>query len=141
MSWTLTVRAAAQVFFWGYTAMLLGVGASGVFVAHWELVTVFSMPLIEGTTVAATILNQYRFLKAMEFAFGLFCAIWHRDIFRNTREHRVFLGGVFAGVAARLLGLAHDGMPRIAFVIFAALELITGLLVWFSARGRDAAYP
>ena len=55
----------ARVFFWGYTAMLLGVGASGIFVARWELTHVFSMPLVAGTTITATMLNQYRFLKAM----------------------------------------------------------------------------
>lgn len=124
----------ARVFFWGYTAMLLGVGASGIFVARWELTHVFSMPLVAGTTITATMLNQYRFLKAMEFAFGVFCATSHRQIFCHTRENTVFLAGVFAGVGARLLGWSVDGTPHIAFVIFAVLELITGLLVWASVR-------
>jgi hypothetical protein len=124
------VAGIARIFFWGYTAMLLGVGASGVFVARWELTRVFSMPLVAGTTVAATMLNQYRFLKAMEFAFGVFCASYRREIFQRARANRVFLAGVFAGVFARLLGWSTDGTPSIAFVVFAALELITGLLVW-----------
>lgn len=27
----------AHGFFWGYVAMLLGVGGSGIFIARWEL--------------------------------------------------------------------------------------------------------
>lgn len=134
------MRRLAQVFFWGYTAMLLGVGFSGMFIARWELTTVFSLPLVKGTVLTATLSSQYRFLKAMEFTFGLFCATHFREIFRPGPEHNLFLTGVFAGVIARLLGWGLDGTPQIAFVIFAGLELVTGLLVGTTVRAKAEAY-
>jgi Domain of unknown function (DUF4345) len=125
----------ARIFFWGYALMLIGIGASGVLVARWELVNVFAVPLATlNDTVQATLLNQYRFLKALELAFGIFCVSFRHDVFRSGVAHRVFLAGVFAGVAARLGSWIADGDPRPLFLLFAALELVTGVLVWFAVR-------
>mgnify|MGYP001550696090 CR=1 FL=1 len=123
-------------FFWGYTLMLLGVGASGVFIASWELRVVFSVPMDHMNDVArATLLNQYRFLKSLELGFGIFCIAYRRWIFLRSLAHKVFLAGVFAGVVARVGGWLADGWPSPAFIAFAMLELATGLLVWHTVRG------
>jgi len=136
------VRLLARLFFWGYALMLVGVGASGALMAPWELRTVFDVPL-DGFAdpVQATLLNQYRFLKAIELAFGIFCLVYRREIFDRTSAHRVFLAGLFAGVAARLGSWLIDGTPKPVFLLFAALELVTGLLVWlvvYRQRGATA---
>ena len=60
------MRLAAQVAFWGYVAMLVGVGFAGIFVARWELTRVLRLPLATfAPEVRATLANQYRFLKAL----------------------------------------------------------------------------
>ena len=130
---------SARLFFWGYTLMLIGIGASGTLIAPWELRTVFDVPLAGlSDSVQATLLNQYRFLKAIELAFGIFCLTFRREIFNRTTAHRVFLAGLFAGVAARLGSWLIDGTPKPVFLLFAALELVTGLLVWFAVyRQRE----
>jgi hypothetical protein len=126
------VNFSARLFFWGYTLMLIGIGASGTLIAPWELRTVFDVPLAGfSDSVQATLLNQYRFLKAIELAFGIFCLTFRREIFDRTTAHRVFLAGLFAGVAARLGSWLIDGTPKPVFLLFAVLELATGLLVWF----------
>ncbi|GAB2889374.1 DUF4345 domain-containing protein [Paralcaligenes sp. KSB-10] len=123
-------------FFWGYTLMLLGVGVSGVFIASWELRVVFSVPMDHMNDAArATLLNQYRFLKSLELGFGIFCIAYRRRIFLRSLAHKVFLAGVFAGVAARMGGWLADGRPSPVFIAFAVLELATGLLVWHTVRG------
>jgi hypothetical protein len=134
------VSLLARLFFWGYTLMLIGIGASGALIAPWELRTVFDVPLAGfSDSVQATLLNQYRFLKAIELAFGIFCLTYRREIFNRTSAHRVFLAGLFAGVAARLGSWLIDGTPKPVFLLFAALELVTGLLVWFAVhRQREA---
>ena len=127
----------AWLFFWGYALMLVGVGASGLFIAPWELRTVFGLPL--GTLpdiVEATLLNQYRFLKSLELAFGIFCLAWRHEIFRRGRAHTVFVAGVVLGVSARLGSWAINGRPQTTFLIFAALELITVLLVAWAVHQR-----
>ncbi len=120
----------ALVFFYGYTGMLLCVGFSGIFIAHWELQRIFGIRLPEMNHHAvATILNQYRFLKAMEFSFGLFCATYRREIFAGGGARKLFLGGVFTGVAARAISILASGWPQWAFIVFLFLELACGILV------------
>lgn len=130
----------ARVFFWGYVLALIGVGASGMLIAPWELRTLLDVPLDSMPDSAqATLFNQYRFLKALELAFGLFCVTYRREIFRLTPAHRIFLAGLLAGVAARLGSWAIDGTPIVMFLVFAALELATGLQVWFNVYRQPRA--
>lgn len=135
------MQRLALLFFFGYTGMLLVIGASGILIAPWELTHIFSIPL-DALSIEqrASILNQYRFLKSAEFAFGVFCITHRAAIFGGRLGLRVFLCGVFSGVLARLLSLLVDGMPQWAFLAFAALELVTGVLVW-RAAGTAASMP
>jgi hypothetical protein len=126
---------ATRVLFWGYVLMLLVVGASGVFIAEWELTRIFAVRLDDMDKLArSTILNQYRFLKSVEFAFGLFSVLCRGEIFRVRKYNRIFLIGLFGGVAARTLAIALDGVPHWAFLVFLALELATGVLVLIQSK-------
>ena len=126
---------STRVLFWGYVLMLLAVGASGVFIAEWELTRIFGVRLDDMDKLArATILNQYRFLKSVEFAFGLFSVLCRWEIFCVPRFNRIFLIGLFGGVAARMLAIVDDGLPHWAFLVFLALELATGVLVLIQSR-------
>ena len=127
--------------FWGYVLMLIGIGASGILIAPWELKHVFMLPLDSfPAKVQATLLNQYRFMKSVELSFGLFCWIWHLNIFQPGLFNRVFLAGVFLGVAARLLSWLIDGQPHGVFLMFAALELLTGVLCHWTVKRRAGAF-
>lgn len=132
--------ALARLFFWGYALMLVGVGASGMLVAGWELPTVFAVNLDAMPQLQrATLLNQYRFLKALELAFGLFCLAYRHEIFTRSLALCVFIAGLSAGVSARLGSWIADGMPEPMFIAFMVLELVTGVLVWLAVQhGRSA---
>ncbi len=129
------IKILATLFQLGYSLMLIGVGAVGVFTAPWELVTIFEVDSgWVNTPEAITMLNQYRFLKASETAFGLFC-LWHRrDILDGGISCVVFLAGCGLGVFARGWSMVIDGQPSTNFVVFLVLELITFILVWSYAR-------
>lgn len=128
------MQSLARLFFWGYTVMLLGIGASGMLIAPWELTHVFHLPLdLLDAAQRASMLNQYRFLKSVEFGFGMFCLLNRAAIFQPSVGLRLFLTGVFAGVLARVGSLLADGTPHWAFLAFAALEFVTGVLVWRAA--------
>jgi len=117
-----------KLLFYGYTFMLLGVGASGIFVAAWELTRVFGIPLAGlDPRVRATMLNQYRFLKSAELSFGLFSLFFRERIFDEAAVRTLFVTMVFLGVGARVFSVVVDGAPHWAFLAFAALEFVTGI--------------
>ena len=129
------MRLLTLVCFYGYVAVLVGAGGSGIFIAEWELQTIFHLDL--GTLddqVQATILNQYRFLKSMELGFGLFCIVFRKEIFAAPLFLRLFLIILFVGVGARALSVVLDGVPHWAYVSFVILEFITGVLVFVYSR-------
>ncbi len=132
--------AAASIFQLGYSLMLIAVGAYGIFTAQWELAVVFQLDLQSfDSDAAATFLNQYRFLKSMELAFGLFCLLCRRSILGGSPLAIIFLLGCALGVSARLLAWVLDGHPGNIFLIFAVLEAITFVLVLMSIRKLPSA--
>jgi peptidoglycan/LPS O-acetylase OafA/YrhL len=133
------MRRIAYLVFLGYVAALVLIGASGTLIAEWELRTIFAVPLeTMGEQTRSTLLNQYRFLKAMELAFGLFCLWYRHDIQRPGRARNLFLAGALLGVAARSASVAIDGMPHPVYLGFAAYELLAAVLVWAVSRPSQA---
>jgi hypothetical protein len=133
-----TLARLARLCFWGYALMLVGIGLTGMLAAQWELPAVFAVNLDTMDTLQrATLLNQYRFLKGIELAFGMFCIAYRREIFSQRRDLQVFLAGLSAGVAGRLGSWIVDGTPKTIFLVFMALELLTGVLVWWVVRRRN----
>lgn len=132
------MRTLALVMFYGYAAMLVGVGATGVVTAEWELRAVFLIPIDTYEPMTqATLLNQYRFLKAVELSCGVYLFVFRSAIFRDATHHGLFLLIVFGGVAARGLSFALDGRPAWPFFAFTGAELLTGLLVAGYVRYHD----
>ena len=120
-----------KLFFYGYVFMFIGVGASGIFIASWELPHIFHLPLSMLTPeVRATMLTQYRFLKSAELSYGLFAFFFREAIFAGETVRKLFVTAVFLGVFARVLSVFVDGLPGWIWLAFAGLEAITGILMW-----------
>ena len=129
------LRISNWVLFWGYVAMLVCVGASGIVIAAWELPTVFDVHLDSLSPVErATMTSQYRFLKGMELAFGVYGVAYWREIFSSRKANMVFLSGLSCGVTARLLSIVLDGWPSPIFLAFLLLELACGVVVFLYSR-------
>lgn len=121
------MKTIATVLFYGWSGALLVLGAAGIFTGRWELATIFNVDLaLLGQKGTATLLNQYRFLKAVEFGFGLFCFVFTREIFTVRIFNRLFLGIVFLGSIARALSMLVEGMPHWALTGITVLEFATG---------------
>jgi hypothetical protein len=83
----------------------------------------------------ASLLNQYRFLRAVEVGFGLFCFRFRREIFSERAFHRVFVGTLWLIPVARTVSLVVDGMPRPVFVGLMVTEyLLAALFTWYGPR-------
>ena len=113
------LKWAALVLFFGYAATLVFAGAVGAVAAPFDLSLTAGLDDPEPSLLA-----QHRFLRAVELGFGVFSLVYWRSIFRRRAFNRGFLAVMTAGAAARLLGLAVDGVPSAAMLSFLAWELV-----------------
>ena len=121
------------MFFFGYAATLVIAGAWGAVAARLDFPLVIGLELSDIPNDAeADLLNHYRFLRALEFCFGLFAILYWRQIFEHRTANTIFLTAMAAGVSARLLGLAVDGTPSLLVLSVVAWEA-AGLVVIFLA--------
>jgi hypothetical protein len=129
------IRILSGILFYGWAGALLVLGGIGVFTGRWELAVIFHIDLERmGEEARANLLNQYRFLKGIEFGFGLFCFLFRQEIFRVPRFNRLFVAIVFFGAAARALAIALEGWPHWAFIVVTGLEFMTGFAVVIASR-------
>ena len=134
------MTAATRLLILGYGAMLCVVGLAGIVAAPWELRTIFGLdPAALPDEVRATLLNQYRFLKAVEFGAGVFCLGLRRRILAGGPETRMFVALVAAGVIARSYAWIADGRPATAFIVFLLLEAVVllAVLAMLARAGRS----
>lgn len=129
------MRFLSALLFAGWVAALVLLGFAGIFTGRWELQHIFKIDLAGMTREAqGNLLNQYRFLKAIEFGFGVFCVLYRREILKVRLFNRLFLSIVFLGAAARALSVAVDGWPHWAFTGITILEFLTGIVVFLHSR-------
>ena len=129
------MRILNYLLFYGWSGALLVLGGLGVFTGAWELNHIFQIDLTGmGREPIANLLNQYRFLKAIEFGFGLFCFVFRKEIFRSFVFNRLFVSIVFLGASARALSIAIEGWPHWGFIGITVLEFMTGLVVVMYSR-------
>lgn len=121
--------AVAATFQLIYALFLIVVGTVGLFCVRWELQVLYGLDLAQ-VGDAASFVSQYRFLKAVELAFGVFAFLQRREILAGGVECLIFLIGLAAGILARSLAWVSDGTPNPVFLLFMAFEIVTLLLVW-----------
>jgi hypothetical protein len=129
------MRLLSKIFFYGYVLLLIMAGCWGIFSARWDHRVLFHMNIeVLEPKVAASLLSQYRFLRAIELGFGLFSLRFRNEIFEKRTFNRLFLAGMSLGVVARLVSLIMDGSPHPIFYFFLLYELIGVLLIYFYSR-------
>jgi hypothetical protein len=123
------------IFFYGYVLTLIVAGAWGLVAARWDMGALFDLDLkLLPATTAASLLSQYRFLRAIELGFGLFAWCFRDQIYTQRTHNRVFLAGMGAGVLARLFSIALDGNPKLIFHLFLLFELVGIVIIWLRSR-------
>lgn len=126
------MRHLSYFFFYTYVGLVLLAGFWGAFVNPY-----FDFDLLFGldTDTLATnerinLLSQYRFLRALEFGFGLFSILFVRRIFTDKAFNILFLLIMGAGIVARVVGWMVEGTPNALTQFFMFYELIGwGLII------------
>ncbi len=122
--------------FGGYVITLILAGAWGVFFATIDHRVLFHLDVQSLARVpAASLVSQYRFLRAIEFGFGMFSAVYRRQIFTERTFNRLFLGVMGLGVAARFVSLLLDGRPFPVLNFFLVYELVSIIFIYWHSRG------
>lgn len=124
------VRVAALILFFGYVSLLVVAGAWGIVGARLDLPLLLQVRLGELPPDAeANLLSQYRFLRAIEFGFGVFAWRFHKEIFTQRTFTQIFLTVMAAGVVARLISLPLDGRPSAVMFIFLGWEALGVIII------------
>jgi hypothetical protein len=135
------VKILAYGLFYGYVGTLVTAGAWGIVGARLDqrLLLGLSLRALDPAS-AASLLSQYRFLRAVEFGFGLFALIYRVQIFTVPVYNRLFLATMTLGVLSRVISLAVDGSPRPAFYFFLLYEAI-GVVAIYAHSRRTMSSP
>ena len=129
---------SASVLQFAYSATLVVLGMLGIFTPRWEFATFYGVdPATLPLEAQATLLNQYRFLKAIELSAGIFCFAFRPSIMDGGRGAGVFLAIVGFGVGARAFAWIVDGRPSAFFVTFVLLEALVFIVVALHLRKSD----
>ncbi len=126
--------------FYGYALFLvLAGGLAGIFAPRWSPLSfeVYARAVFDGGLQGEPLvsaLNQYRYLKSMEFGLGLFALLFRREIYTQQKANRYFLGIFFFGAASRALSMVVDGQPHPAYIVFVVLETVVGILIYLHTR-------
>lgn len=130
------VGLASHTLVGGYLLMCVGAGVNGALRAPADLRLVAGVD--PGRDLpdreSASLLSTWRFLRAIEAAFGLLCLRDWRRIHQEPGANATFSALMGAGVAARVAGRLRDGRPNAGAYLFGGLEA-AGLLA-FCAHTR-----
>lgn len=129
------MKFITELFFYGYVGLLIVAGAWGVIGARRDQRMLLGLDLqLLSPVSAASVLSQYRFLRAIEFGFGSLSFVFRRQIFTDVVFNRLFLVTMSLGVAARIISLLADGRPHRVFYFFLVTEAIGAALIFVYSR-------
>lgn len=126
------MKVLAYFFFYGYIGLVLIAGFWGAFLGagfdHQLLFNLDTESLSDYTRI--NLLSQYRFLRAIEFGFGLFAIVLRKEIFSIKGFNRLYLTIMLSGVVARIVSLIDDGSPSLLFYFFLIFEFIGVVVIY-----------
>ena len=129
------MKIVTYLLFYGYVGLLILAGAWGVFFARIDHRLLFHLDVRVLVPIsAASLVSQYRFLRAMEFGFGVFSIVYRHEIFTVRAFNRLFLITMAFGVMARIVSIILDGPPLPVFYFFLGSELAGVMFIYVYSR-------
>lgn len=129
------MQSFARMIYLLYAAFFLASGVSGVLFAHIEFTGWFGVS-VTPPEAATDLLDQYRFMRAVEAGFGLLALTVRGRFFTDSDIRGALLIAFLLIPVARTVSMGIDGMPSPPFVTLTVLEYaLCAFLAWAS---RDA---
>jgi len=120
------MKATSYFFFYTYVGLVAVAGFWGAFINpkyDHELLFNMHVEALEDS-VETNLLSQYRFLRAIEFGFGVFALTFTREIFKDRKTNTLFLFIMASGILGRVAGILMDGAPSLPMQFFMYYELV-----------------
>lgn len=124
------------ILFYGYVLLLIAAGAWGAFFGaklDHQLLFGLDVETLDPKT-AASLVSQYRFLRAIELGFGMASLLFRKEIFSDIRFNRIFLAIMLSGVIARIVSLILEGYPNSIFYFFLVSEILGVIFIFIYSR-------
>ncbi len=132
------MKTLSYFFFYCYIGLVLLAGFWGAFIgADFDQQLLFNLDtqtLPETTRI--DLLSQYRFLRALEFGFGLFAILFRKEIFSEKKFNALFLIIMGSGVLARAVSIVVDGSPSAPNWFFWIFELLGVIIIYLYTSKR-----
>lgn len=136
------MRALARYTFYAMTIGLVVLGAAGVLSPHFDLRFQLGIPGLDGLDAEqrASLLGQYRYLKAYALSLGVFGLWYRREILTQATISRIFLLFLSIPALARLLGILLDGVPNGQILYFIVpVEVLVPSIMYLGTRAERRA--
>lgn len=112
-------------------------GLLSLLFAQWEIKPFLGIDFTNAEDISVNnFYNQYRFLRAVELGFGLFCLYLKEEIFINTKINRIYLFTLAAIPSSRLISILTDGIPDKSFIILMLLEYSAFFLLFLYSKQK-----
>jgi hypothetical protein len=127
------MKALSYFFFYTYIGLVILAGFWGAFIyPYFDFNFLFSFdPHTIDDHARINLLSQYRFLRAMEFGFGLFAIIFVQKIFEEKTFNILYLIIMASGILARVMSWIFDGTPNFFSQFFMFYELLGLIIIFF----------
>lgn len=136
------MKAATYFFFYTYIGLVLLAGFWGAFInPQFDFQQLFDLNLNDLSNYSKiNLLSQYRFLRAIEMGFGIFCFYFTIQIFTKKVFNTLFLIIMGSGILARIVSLIADGQPSTLSLFFMIYEFIALVFIVIYTRSKTLEY-
>ena len=125
-----------DIFFYSYVGLVILAGFWGAFFnPNLDFSYLFNLDTNDlSTYTQINLLSQYRFLRALELGFGIFCILFQKEIFSMIKFNLLFLAIMGFGVLARVMSWIMDGTPSGLFIFFLVYEAVGWSVIYVYSR-------
>ncbi len=130
------MKKISHLLYYLYIGVFVIAGAWGAFGgANFDQKMLFQLDTSTMEHISkASLLSQYRFLRALELFFGIWAFVFTPEIFSVKKFNWLFLLLMGGGVVARIISLFADGKPLPIFYFFLIYEIIGFFCIWFYTK-------
>lgn len=136
------MKFVSYFFFYTYVGLVCLAGIWGAFFnAHLDFSLLMGLETDNlPEQVRNNLLSQYRFLRALEFGFGLFAFFFTKEIFIQKKFNTLFLIIMASGILARITSLLYEGSPNGMMYFFLIYEITGWLFIYLYTRQTAQSY-